>query len=232
MIGTMTGCIAASGVVTATAFDGMDIVAAYNSYDSKFVDTYYIGAKTRQATISGFTETTIGTTTAYDETNSSGNFSPTSLAGSFGTFSGSLVSAPVYPNQSNVYILGVYLELVGVDIRLVMNLTKPKTLSLGNTTSVIVSNSQSSLSDGSIDVGSWPTSSFTLTETTTSAVSFQNHSTGASIYNADPAYNYSYRSVSLGSTLTRTDLLKLFTDFQTGVYTSATQFPAFRVEIT
>lgn len=37
MIGARAGCIAASGVVTAPAFDGMDIVAAYNSYHSKFV---------------------------------------------------------------------------------------------------------------------------------------------------------------------------------------------------
>lgn len=184
------------------------------------------------ATISGFTETTIGTTTAYDETNSSGNFSPASLAGSFGTFSGSLVSAPVYPNESSVYILGMYLEMVNVDIRLVMKLTKPSTNNLSSTTSVTVSNSQSSLSDGSIDVGSWPTNSFTLTETNTSAPNFQNHSTGASMFNPQSGYSYSYRSVSLGSTLTRTDLLQLFTDFQNGVYNSATQFPAFRVEIT
>tara|TARA_R100000544_G_C2225843_1_gene60616 strand:+ start:1180 stop:1884 length:705 start_codon:yes stop_codon:yes gene_type:complete len=234
MIGTMKGCIASSGVVTTTAFDGLDIVAAFHYYDSKFVDTFYIGAKTRNAVYPGFTESFAGASTAYDETNSSGAYSPLSMVGSFGTTSGGLVSAPAYPNRPDVIILGAYIEWLFAtsSFRVVLQLAKPRANNTIPTTSVTFSNSQSSLSDGTIDVGSWPTSSFTLAEYATSVPTFVNHTTAVNVNNPEPLYNYSWREAIIGTNFSQPELLQLTTDFFNGVYNSATQFPAFRLEIT
>ena len=235
MIGTMTGCIASSGVVTTAAFDGLDIVTAYNSYETKFTASLYIGARMRNSTYSGFTEIMVGTTTAYDETNSSGNYSPLSIAGSFGTTSGGLVSAPAYPNRPDVVILGAYIEwmVTSASFRVILQLAKPSTNATIPTTSVTFSNSQSSLSDSSIDIGSWPTSSFTLAEYNTAAPTFVNHSTGANVNAPVAGQSYSWRQAVIGTQATTPDLYQVFQDYVNGgVYNSATQFPAFRLEIT